>query len=45
MAGSVRFFAEELGARLRERRELLKDLEGAVARGEIFLHYQPQEKL
>ncbi len=43
--GSVRFFAVELGARLRDRRDLLKDLETALERGEFFLHYQPQVKI
>ncbi len=40
--GSVRFFAAELGARLRERRELQNDLRLAVNRDNLFLHYQPQ---
>ncbi len=40
--GSARFFAVQLGTRLRERRELLKALEGAVANNEFVLHYQPQ---
>jgi EAL domain-containing protein (putative c-di-GMP-specific phosphodiesterase class I) len=43
--GSVRFFAAELGARLRERRELQTDLKHAVARGGLFMHYPPQLKI
>ena len=43
--GSIRFFAAELGARIRERRELQKDIQLAIRRGEFVLHYQPQEKI
>lgn len=43
--GSVRFFEAELGARLRDRRNLQKDIQLAVTRGEFFLQYQPQEKM
>lgn len=43
--GSVRFFEAELGARLRDRRDLQKDIKLAITRGEFFLHYQPQEKM
>ena len=43
--GSVRFFEAELGARLRDRRELQNDLRAAINRGNLFLHYQPQQKL
>ena len=43
--GSIRFFAAELGVRIRERRELQKDVQLAISRGEFFLHYQPQEKI
>jgi diguanylate cyclase (GGDEF)-like protein/PAS domain S-box-containing protein len=43
--GSVRFFEAEMGARLRERRELQNDLRVAVSRSELFLHYQPQKKM
>ena len=45
MRGSVRFFEAGLGARLRERRDLQNDLQVAINRGEIFLHYQPQMKI
>jgi diguanylate cyclase (GGDEF)-like protein/PAS domain S-box-containing protein len=40
--GMVRFFEADMDKRLRERRALQHDLEGAVARGELMLHYQPQ---
>jgi len=43
--GSVRFFAAELGARMRERRDIQKDLQLALTQNEFFLHYQPQEKI
>ena len=45
MRGSVRFFEAELGLRLRERRELQSDLRTAINSGELFLHYQPQQKI
>ena len=43
--GSVRFFEEKLGSRLRERRELQTDLRSATDRGDLFLHYQPQKTI
>jgi diguanylate cyclase (GGDEF)-like protein/PAS domain S-box-containing protein len=43
--GSVRFFEVELAARLRERRDLQSDLRSALDRGNLFLHYQPQQKM
>lgn len=43
--GSVRFFATELGVQMRERRNVLKDLQIAITRNEFLLHYQPQEKI
>ncbi|HZP71090.1 MAG TPA: PAS-domain containing protein [Pseudolabrys sp.] len=43
--GSVRFFEEKLGSRLRERRELQTDLRAAPDRGDIHLHYQPQKTI
>lgn len=43
--GSVRFFAAELGAQMREHRAIQKDLQLAITQGEFFLHYQPQEKI
>ncbi len=43
--GSIRFFAAEMDQRLRERRALVHDLQGAVERGELIVHYQPQARL
>jgi diguanylate cyclase (GGDEF)-like protein/PAS domain S-box-containing protein len=43
--GSLRLFDAQLAARMHERRNLQKDLEGALGRNEFFLHYQPQQKL
>ena len=43
--GSLRLFDARLGAQLHERRDLQADLQGAIAREEFFLHYQPQLKV
>ena len=43
--GSLRLFDATLAAQLHDRREMQMDLQNAIARGEFFLHYQPQEKL
>jgi diguanylate cyclase (GGDEF)-like protein/PAS domain S-box-containing protein len=43
--GSVRFFDAELGTRVHERHDLQNDLRAAFNRGELFLHYQPQQKI
>ena len=43
--GSLRFFEEKLGSRLRERRELQTDLRAALDRGDLSLHYQPQKTI
>jgi diguanylate cyclase (GGDEF)-like protein len=43
--GSVRFFEEKLGSRLRERRELQTDLRKALENGGLSLHYQPQKTI
>ena len=43
--GSVRFFEEKLGSRLRERRELQTDLRRALENGGLSLHYQPQKTI
>ena len=43
--GSVRFFEEKLGSRLRERRELQTDLQTALDQGDLLLHYQPQKTI
>jgi len=40
--GNICFFDSGLDTRLRERRALLQDLENAVERNELLLHYQPQ---
>ncbi len=40
--GAIRFFEAEMDKRLRDRRALQHDLQSAVARGELILHYQPQ---
>jgi diguanylate cyclase (GGDEF)-like protein/PAS domain S-box-containing protein len=40
--GSIRLFDPPMGKRLRERRALQHDLQSAVARHEMALHYQPQ---
>jgi predicted signal transduction protein with EAL and GGDEF domain len=42
---TVRFFAPEMDARVRERRLLQHDLKYAIERGEMHLHYQPQARL
>ena len=43
--GSVRFFEAQMNVHLRERRAMQRDLEAAVANGEIALHYQPQMRI
>jgi len=43
--GSVRFFEADMDRRLRERRALQRDLQSAVDRGELSIHYQPQSRL
>jgi diguanylate cyclase (GGDEF)-like protein/PAS domain S-box-containing protein len=40
--GMIRFFEADMDKRLRERRALQHDLQSAVPRGELVLHYQPQ---
>jgi predicted signal transduction protein with EAL and GGDEF domain len=45
MRGSVRFFEANLGERLRERRDMQSDLQAAIGRGELLLHYQPQKDI
>src|SRR3954466_9289643 len=39
--GSAIFFTDEMNVRLRERMRLEQDLEHAIERGELALHYQP----
>jgi diguanylate cyclase (GGDEF)-like protein/PAS domain S-box-containing protein len=43
--GSALFFEPEMRAQLSERLALQEDLRSAIARGELFLHYQPQVKM
>jgi diguanylate cyclase (GGDEF)-like protein/PAS domain S-box-containing protein len=45
MRGSARFFEAKLGERLRERRDMQSDLQAAIGRGELSLHYQPQQAI
>jgi diguanylate cyclase (GGDEF)-like protein/PAS domain S-box-containing protein len=40
--GTIRFFEAEMDKRLRERHAIQQDLQSAIARGELELHYQPQ---
>jgi diguanylate cyclase (GGDEF)-like protein/PAS domain S-box-containing protein len=40
--GTIRFFQPDMDRRLRERRVLQHDLQAAMNRGELRLHYQPQ---
>ncbi len=42
---SFRFFSADMNQRLAERLRLESDLRGALARGELELHYQPQVDL
>jgi diguanylate cyclase (GGDEF)-like protein/PAS domain S-box-containing protein len=39
--GTIRFFQAEMDKRLREKRALQHDLQSAIARNEVTLHYQP----
>jgi diguanylate cyclase (GGDEF)-like protein/PAS domain S-box-containing protein len=43
--GSIHFFAAEMDLELRERRALQHDLQSAIAREELILHYQPQARI
>jgi EAL domain-containing protein (putative c-di-GMP-specific phosphodiesterase class I) len=45
MRGSALFFEPEMGVRLRERSALQEDLQSAIDRGELLLHYQPQMEM
>lgn len=42
---SFRFFSADMNSRMAERLRLESDLRGALARGELELHYQPQVDL
>jgi len=43
--GAFRFFEPDMDKRLRERRVLQQELQEAIARNEIMLHYQPQARI
>ncbi len=43
--GAYRFFEADMDKRLRERRVLQQELQTAIERGELVLHYQPQAKI
>jgi diguanylate cyclase (GGDEF)-like protein/PAS domain S-box-containing protein len=43
--GSFRFFKADMDERLRERRVLQQELQSAIERRELSLHYQPQAQL
>ena len=43
--GTIRFFEAEMDERLRERRAIQQELQSAIARNELELHYQPQAKI
>ncbi|HEY2137928.1 MAG TPA: EAL domain-containing protein [Xanthobacteraceae bacterium] len=42
--GSIRFFEADMDQRLRERRAMVRDLQVAVERDELLVHYQPQAR-
>jgi diguanylate cyclase (GGDEF)-like protein/PAS domain S-box-containing protein len=43
--GTVRFFEADMDKRLRDRRTLQRDLQYAVKRGELAIHFQPQSRV
>ena len=43
--GAIHFFAAAMDLELRERRALQHDLQSAIARDELILHYQPQARI
>jgi diguanylate cyclase (GGDEF)-like protein/PAS domain S-box-containing protein len=43
--GTYRFFEAGMDERLRERRVLQQELQSAIERGELTMHYQPQAKI
>ncbi len=43
--GAIRFFEAAMDRRLRERRSLAQDLDAAIERDELALHYQPQARI
>jgi diguanylate cyclase (GGDEF)-like protein len=43
--GTIRFFEADMDRRLRQRRALQRELQFALARNELKLHFQPQARL
>jgi diguanylate cyclase (GGDEF)-like protein len=43
--GTYRFFEADMDRRLRDRRALQQDLQTAIERNELTLHYQPQARI
>jgi diguanylate cyclase (GGDEF)-like protein/PAS domain S-box-containing protein len=43
--GAIHFFSATMDLELRERRALQQDLQSAIARNELALHYQPQARV
>jgi len=43
--GTVRFFEAQMNSHLKERRAMQRDLETAIANGELMLYYQPQMRI
>jgi EAL domain-containing protein (putative c-di-GMP-specific phosphodiesterase class I) len=43
--GTALFYDPEIGTQLRERHALQEELQLAIDRGELLLHYQPQVKM
>jgi diguanylate cyclase (GGDEF)-like protein/PAS domain S-box-containing protein len=43
--GAIHFFAAAMDLELRERRALQQDLQSAIVRNELTLHYQPQARV
>jgi diguanylate cyclase (GGDEF)-like protein len=43
--GTMRFFQSNMDERLRERRAMQHDLRTALARDQLFLHFQPQARV
>jgi diguanylate cyclase (GGDEF)-like protein len=43
--GTIRFFEAEMDKRLRERRAMQQELQSALTRDELVLHYQPQARI
>jgi predicted signal transduction protein with EAL and GGDEF domain len=43
--GAIRFFEADMDRQLRERRALQRDLQLAIERNELMIHYQPQASI